>query len=91
LPVSKARLGRLKRELQFRNWIAIQRFFECLTDDQLSFFVEHGYVEETVTKPEHSEFDGLSRKALMTRWQEDERRSTIMSRGRCSTGSEGDL
>jgi hypothetical protein len=91
LPVSKAKLGRLKRELQFRNWIAFQRFVECLTDDQLSFFAEHGYVKGTVTKPEHSEFDGLSRKALMTRWREDERRDTIMSRGRCSTGSEGDL
>lgn len=73
MPVSKARLGRLKRELQFREWIAIERFLECLTLEQLRFFVEHGYVEGTVTKPVHSKFDGLSKKALLAMWREDDR------------------
>ena len=76
MPVSKARLGRLKRELQFRQWIALERFFECLTDEQLDrVFAEHGYVEEPVTKPEHSKLDGLSRNALVTLWREDQRRN----------------
>ena len=80
--VTKATLGRLKRELQFRKWIAMHRFFECLTIEQLRFFSKEGYVEETVTKPEHSKFDGLSRKALVTLWREDERRNIIRLRGR---------
>jgi hypothetical protein len=62
-------------------WIATQRYFECLTPEQLEFFAEHGYVEGTVTKPRHSKFDGLSRKALLTLWREDERRNIIF-RGR---------
>ncbi len=73
MPVSKAKLGRLEREVPFRNWIALQRFLECLTIEQLKFFVEHGYVEGQVTKPRHSKFDGLSRKALVTLWREDDR------------------
>jgi hypothetical protein len=71
----------LKRELQFRKRVAIQRFSECLTTEQLTFLAEHGYVEETVTTPEHSKFDGLSRKALLTMWRGDERRNTIIHRG----------
>ena len=81
MPVSRARLARLQREVQFRRWIAIQRYFECLTIEQLEFFVEHGYVEGTVIKPPHSKFDGLCRKALLTLWREDERRNIIF-RGR---------
>ena len=82
MKVSKATLGRLKREPQFRQWIAIERHLECLTPEQLEFLVEHGYVEEEVTEPEHSKFDGLSRKALVTLWREDERRNAIRLRGR---------
>ena len=77
MPVSRARLARLKREVQFRTWIACQRYFECLTLEQLEFFAKHGYVEGTVTKPKHSKFDGLTRKALVTLWREDERRTTL--------------
>jgi len=73
LPVSKARLERMKGELQFLNWVGTQRFIECLTIEQLRFFVEHGYVEETVTKPLRSKFDGMSKKALLALWREDER------------------
>jgi hypothetical protein len=82
LPVSKARLERLKSELQFRQWIAKKQFFECLSVEQLTFFAQHGYVEATVTRPEHSELDGLSRKALLKLWREDERRDAIKFEGR---------
>ncbi len=73
MPVSKARLERMKGELKFLNWVALQRFIECLTIEQLRFFAEHGYVEGHVTKPQHSKFDGLSRKALLALWREHER------------------
>jgi len=63
----------MKGELQFLNWVGTQRFIECLTIEQLRFFVEHGYVEETVTKPLRSKFDGMSKKALLALWREDER------------------
>ncbi len=81
MPVSKARLERLKRDLQFRAWLAASRFVECLTREQLRFFVEHGYVEGTVTKPVHSKFDGMSKKALLAMWRADER-FNIKFRGR---------
>ena len=73
MPVSKARLERLEGELQFRNWVGIQRFIECLTIEQLRFFAEHGYVGGQVTKPLRSKFDGMSKKALLALWREDER------------------
>jgi hypothetical protein len=82
LPVSKARLERLKSELQFRRWIAMKQFFACLSIEQLTFFAQHGYVEGTVTKPEHSKLDGLSRKALLKLWLEDERDHRIKFGGR---------
>jgi len=63
----------MKGELQFLNWVALQRFIECLTIEQLRFFAEHGYVEGRVTKSQHSKFDGLSRKALVTLWRKDDR------------------
>ncbi len=62
-------------------WIALKRYFEGLTLEQLEFFAEHRYVEGTVAKPKHSKFDGLSRKALLRLWREDERRITLF-RGR---------
>lgn len=73
MPVSKAKLARLKSEVQFRDWVATCRFIECLTLEQLRFFVEHGYVEGQVTRLRRSKFDGLSRKALVTLWREDDR------------------
>jgi hypothetical protein len=82
LPVSKARLERLKSELQFRQWIPMRQFFECLSIEQLTLVAQHGYVEGTVTKPQHSELDGLSRKALLKLWREDERAHRIKFGGR---------
>ncbi len=73
MPVSKARLERLEWEGQFCRWIALQRYLECLTLEQLRFLVEHGYVEGQVTKPLRSKFDGMSKKALLALWREDER------------------
>jgi hypothetical protein len=71
----------LKRDLRFRAWLAASRFVECLTREQLRIFVEHGYVEGTVTKPVHSKFDGMSKKTLLAMWREDER-FNIKTRGR---------
>jgi hypothetical protein len=48
----------------------------------LTFVAQHSYVEGTVTKPEHSELDGLSRKALLKLWREDERSHRIKFGGR---------
>jgi serine/threonine protein kinase len=35
----------LERDLKFRNWVGIRRFIECLTIEQLRFFVTNGHCE----------------------------------------------
>lgn len=71
-----ARIARLERERRFRDWLAVERFLEGLTEEQLELYALHGKLPEPLPEPlplGASRLDALDRKSLTRMWETDER------------------
>jgi hypothetical protein len=71
-----AKIARLEREKRFRDWLAVERFLEGLTREQLELYACHGQLPEPLPEPlplGASRLDRMDRKSLIRMWESHER------------------
>ena len=72
----KSRVERVERAYRFRAWLEAERFFESLTEEQLSTYARDGNLPEPLPEPlpiGKSRLDGLDRQNLIKLWRENDR------------------
>ena len=71
----KSRLARLEQKQRFKRWFEIYNLVERFTDEELRIYIETGELPESVLcesfADRPSRLDGLDRKALLKRFEED--------------------